>query len=425
MKSRVLLAVLVGISLVLAVINHARHSVNARLAQSLDMFDRLPKAERDRFLSNAMEFYQNHSKTARDERTRLRHLYHKIKNDPDSERLKETMEQYVDWVSRFSDPATMRMLQNWSIDARVEAIQKAIRDERQINAESPISTERLKDTLRDKLDPKLWYVSSQTLTDAFDHWLTQKYAEAKSGLNDEQKKLLNDLPVFEQFYRNLFGHAGMEPSASDALEIPEKLALLQLLQNLNASPPPQMPGGDFPQRGGIMRQFGARSPWYEFLEKINDAMEYKETKEHNETMEYREAAWLVPFDDSAGLVLLQMDRPARLDALQRMLALAVLKSQPAIVPGRFSRPGRELPMEILGVYLSMMTAKKREEYLKQDSRFTLNQLQGELWFNTMAYYSLFRPRPSGMGPPMEMPPSPRGNPPPPKEPVALAAGSDG
>ena len=415
MKRRVLLFVLVAISLILAVvILRSRRSVDMRWEQSLARLENLPKAERDRFHSNAMDFYQYNSRAARDERKRLRTLYHQIQNSPESDRLTATMKQYVDWVSRSGDPATMRELQSKSMIARVEDIHKIVQDERQSGSEMPDSLERLKESLRENLVPELQSVALQPLADAFDAWLTQKYAEAKAGLTEEQQK---HLPKFEKFYRDLFRQAGMETASANSLAIPEKLVMLQLIQNLslrsggNGGFPPRMGGGMRPGGGGFPR-FGGGPPFggggfrNDFLEKINDALTQQEPNP------------LDSLDESARQTLTRMDRLPRLEAMQRLLTLAVLERSPAIDTGLFfqavSRMDQQKWSEILGVYLSMMDAAKREDYLKQDSRFTLNRLQDELRFNALAWFSLFRTRPPenrppenrlpGMGPP---PPPPR------------------
>ena len=416
MKSRILLAILVGISLVLAVIIYAHQADHAKLEQSLIELENLPKTERDRFHSNTVEFYQHLSSAAHKERKRLRSLFYQIRNDPESENLTKTMEQYVDWVSRFSDPATMREIQSKSVDARVEAVHLAVLEEqRQINTmEPPITMERLKETIRESLPPELQTVDLKSLSDAFDNWLTQKYDDAKVSLAEDTKAVLteeqlkNHLSVLEAFYRNLFRQAGMETSSSsETLGIYEKLTMLQLIQNLS---PRQGSGGGagFPRFGGGSRMggFAIRSGggppfwggglWDDLLDQlVQDLLE--------------------KIDGSARQTLDGMNRPVRTDTLQRMLALALLEQYPIIDPGRFFqayfRTEQQEWIKILGVYLSLMSSQRREEFLKQDSRSTLNRLQGELWFNTSVYFGLFRPRMPDIRPP-DRPPG-IGQPPPP------------
>ena len=409
MKSGAILAALVGISLVLAAMIHTQQAVNGRLEQSLADIGNLPKAERDRFYSNAAEFYQHSSKAARKERERLRDLYHRIHNAPESERLTKTLEQYVDWVNRFSDPATMRVIQSKSIDARVEDIHQAIRLERINNAEPPITMERLKENLRESLSPELLTIVLPPISKSFDDWLTQKYGEAKTGLSEDQ---LHQLPILEKFYRDLFRHAGMEPSSAETPEIPEKLTMLQLIQNLS---PRQGGGGSVPARfpGGPRMGGGG----YFYVRPGGAPLFFGGGGLRDDFFEQFESILLDQLDASSQQSLTRLNRLQRTETLQRILALAVLEQHPTIDAGRFlqasSRTEQQEWIKILGVYLAMMEPPRREEFLTQDSRSTLNRLQGDLLSHAMAYFGLFRIRPPDNRPPgMGPPPSPRGNPPP-------------
>jgi hypothetical protein len=438
MKRRVLLAVLVGISLVLAVMIRSHRSVNAKQEQSLADLDRLSKAERDRFHSDAKDFYQHHSKAARNERKRLRSLYQQIQNDPENERLKKTLDQYVDWVSRFSDPATMRVIQTQPINARVDAVHNAVLEERQGNdSDQSFTLENLKASIRENLPPELQLVALSPLSDAFDIWLTEKYDEAKSSLNEEQ---LSGLPEFETFYRDLFRRAGIETFPINRLGIPEKLALLQLIQNLNN--PPRWGGGASFRSGGGVRSGGGGGGASrfggdffleggglrgEFLRSIDQAMESKEPN-----------SFLDSLHTDANEALEKLNRLARMEALQGLLALAVLERYPTMSVDalqffqmmtvdslRFflTSPRAEQDrikllgsdqnwIKLLGSYLSIMLQTRREEFLKLDSRYTTSRFQGELLGNAVSFFGLFRrPVPPNMGPP-PMPPRDNLSPPP-------------
>lgn len=418
MKNRILLAVTVGVSLVLAAVIYAHRSVNTRMAQSLSMLDDLPKPERDRFYSNALEFYQHNSKAAHNERKRLRSLYYQIQNAQDNKRLMNTMELYVDWVDRFSDQASMREIHSKSVDARVEAVHRAVQDEqRQIgNTESLVVTERLKDAIRESLTPQLRTVDLKLLSDAFDDWLTQKYDEAKDGLTEKHR---NDLQRLETFYRVLFQHAGLDVSSEGRLEIPEKLIMLQLIQNLSSR---QVTGGGtgggagFPPRFGGGPRMGGGNIFFR-----PGGVPFGGGVLRDDLFERLDRVLFDQIDESARQTPESMPRPTRNETLQRLLALAVLERYPSLDSGRFfqaiSRTDPQDWIEILGVCLSLMSSQRREEFLRQDSRSTLNRLQGELWLDAMAYFGMFRPpRPQdnrSPGPPSG-PPSGMGQPPPPR-----------
>ena len=404
MNDRILLAILVGLSLVLAVIVSSRQAVNVKRKQTLTMLENLPKAERDRFHSNAVEFYQNNSRAAREERKRLRDLYYRIQNDPASEHLKKTLQQYVDWVSR-SNPATMRVFQSQSDEARVEAIHQAVLEEqRQFNTTEPLITiERLKDMIRENLPTELQSLDFNLLSHVFDRWVSQKYDEAKSTLPYEK---LTQLSEIETFYRNLFRHAGMEISSTETLEIPEKLTMLQFIQNL--SPRQGGVGGGIPSRliGGA--RMGGGGYFYVRPGGGPPFGLFGSSGLRDDFFEQFESILLDKIDPSSRQSLARMNRQLRTETLQRILALAILEQHPAIDTGRFfqasSRMEQQEWVDILGIYLSLMSLEKREEFLTQDSRSTLNRLQGELLSHSMAYFGLFRirppdNRPPGMGPP--------------------------
>jgi hypothetical protein len=430
MKRRVLLVVLIGISLVLAVMIRSYRPVNAKQEQSLTDLDRLSKSELDRFYSDAKDFYQYHSKVARNERKRLRSLYQQIQNDPESERLKKTLDQYVDWVSRFSDPATMRVIQTQPINARVDAVRNAVLEERHGNdSDQPVTLENLKTSFRRNLPSDLQSAALSPLLDAFDIWLTEKYDETKSGLNEEQ---LVCLPEFETFYSDLFRRAGIDPSPTNRLGIPEKLAMLHLIQNLSS--PPRWGGGGASVRpgsgvrpgGGAFRYSGDFPPEIgglrgEFLRTIDEAMESKEPN-----------SFLGSLTLNARLVLENFNRPARMETLQGLLALAVLERYPSMsVDLRrlfMTNPRTDQDeIKLLGSYLSIMSRTRREEFLKLDSRYTTSRLQGELRSNVIPFFGLFRrPAPPNMG---SLPIPPRDNlsqnPDGPNRPQRLGSGQGG
>ena len=425
MKRRVLLMVLIGISLVLAVMIRFHQAANVKLEQSLAMakFDRLSKVELVRFQSDLEEFYQSYSKVARDEQKRLRRLYNQIQNDPENERLTKTMEQYVDWVNRFSDPPRMREIQTLPINERVVAVHNSVMEMRRGNvSEQPFTLEFLKETIRDNLPPELRSMALLPLFNAFDDWLTKKYDDVKSvamksTLNEQQ---INYLPEFEKefekFYRDLFLRAGIETSPTNNPGIPEKLAMIQLFQNLNGPPRgggvgvggfPRFVGGPRPGGGGGPFPFEGSGLRGEFLRTIDEALDRKVSND-----------FLDRLDPDTRRVLGKMDRPpARMEALQGLLALAVLERYPKaddLWRSFFQVNSREEQdwIKLLGNYLSMMTPTRREEFLKPDSRYTMPRLQRELMGNARTFFSLLstnRDRPFGIGPPLPMPPSARGD----------------
>lgn len=436
MKRRVLLVVLAGVSLVLAVTIRYHQAVSGNLKKSLTHIDDLPEKELVRFRANAENFYESHSKAVRDERKRLRALYYRIHNDPESERLTQTLALYVDWVNRFNDPAMMRAMQSWSIDERVDYVHKAVLEERNVPSgpEQP-TIEFMKANFRDALPPELWLIAHQQLADAFDVWLTTKYADAfdallslkyvdtRTGQKDDH---LKDRLKIEEFFRDLFRQAGMETLSGDKLGIPEKMAMLQLIQNLSN---PQRTGGGsgggpgvLPRSGGGSRpggrigdfnrlliggpQVGGGNPFRDEFFRTRD--EFFRTTE--EAFDRQEPSPLDSLDDVARQTLSGFRRPARTEALQGMLALALLERYPASVDARriiqavsTSRQEQEW-VEILGAYLSLMTPQKREEFLKLDSRFTTNRLQEELWFGAVPFYGLLRTNRDRQGPPPGTPP---------------------
>lgn len=422
MMRRVLFVVLVGISLVLAVTIHFHQAANAKLEQSLASLESLPKAELDRFRSDAKEFYQYNTKAARDERKRLRRLYNQIQIDPESEHLKKTMDQYVDWVVSFSDPPNIRVFQTRPINERVTFVHNSVMEMRRgTGSERPLSLEDLRSSIRETLPQELQSVVLSPLFDAFDGWLTKKYDDVKStskpAMNEEQ---LNCLSEFEEFYRDLFHRAGIETSPANHLGIPEKLAMIQLIQNLNS--PPRMGGGGL-RPGGWPRPGGGGPPVFrpggefmpesggtrgDFLRMIDDAIEHQESN-----------PFLGFFDTNKRLVLEKMDRPAaRMEALQGLLALAVLERYPKVVDSWrfFQANSREEQdwIKPLGSYLFMMSSSRREEFLKLEPRYTTPRLQSELRGNVSPFFGLIfvrsnrdRPAPPNPGPPSPMPPPPR------------------
>ncbi len=412
MKRRILLAILVCISLVLAVMIHLNGTVGQRRERFLALLETMPKTERERFNSNAMDFHQRGSKTAREERKRLRTLYYQIQNDPECDHLNKTMEQYVDWVNRVSDPAKMREIQSLAIDDRVEAVFKEVEAERQTANAELLSSERMRDDYREALPASLRDVSPAPIYEAFDEWLTQKYEEvkAKAGLNDDQWK---QIPLLEKFYRDMVRRLGIETSGDAGLNLPEKMAMIQLVRNLSGTTQRSGSGGGggFNRGFGGWRQFWAGGLREEFLGQTEEALRRHESN------------FPVKFDETARQTLESMNREERIESLQQLLALAVLERYPTmdqVDPVRFFqtlfRTDKER-IEILGAYLSMMSTTKRGEFLKLDSRFAANRLQGELAFHAIAFPALLRTnreRPFGMGgppgPPREGAPPPDAGP---------------
>ena len=435
MNCRVLLMlmVMVGISLVLATMIRYQQAINAKLEQSPDMkrLESLSKTELARFQSDAKEFYHN-SQAARNERTRLSHLYRKIQNDPERQRLEDTLEQYVDWVNNFSNPATMRDIQTRSINERVTAVHNSVMEMRRGNGpEQPLTLEFLKGTIRDNLPQELQSIDPMPLIDAFDDWLTKKYIAVKFPLNEDQLKCL---PEFESYYRDLFRRAGIETSPANNLGMPEKLAMIQLIQNFSELPRPgagagflRPGGGPRPGAGGIpFSRFGGDfSPEGdglrgEFLRVIDVAFDRKERNVFLDSLDQNANQALERLDRASSPD--RMDRSAtRMEVFQWLLALAVLERYPMVVDSwRFFQANSRAEQDwikLLGNYLSLMTPLRREEFLKLDSRYTTPRLQGELRGNVMSFFGLVLVRSN-----RERPPASMGTPPPPRDDLPPASG---
>ena len=415
MKRHVLFVSLVGISLVFAVVIRLHQAANAQLEQSLAMLENLPKSELDRFRSDAKDFYQHNSKAGRDEQKRLRRLYNQIQNDPENERLTKTMDQYVEWVNSFSDLAIVRDSQTRPLIDRVEIIQKAVQSERNNrDIEMPVTFDRLKASL----PPELRSIDLTPLFNAFDVWLTKKYDETKSDLkptlNEEQLKSLPDFEaLFEAFYRDLFHRAGIETSPVIHLGLPEKMAMIQLMQNLSGPQRGGGGGGPRPGSGGPRPGGGSGSFPFEvgglrgeFLRTIDEAIDRKEAN-----------PFLDSLDVSEKQVLERNDRSApRMEVLQGLLTLAVLERYPKAATAAdawrfFQATSREDQdwIRLLGNYLSMMSPTRREEFLKLEPRYT-TRLQGELRGNVMPFFGLLlrsnreRPAPPNLVPTTPMSP---------------------
>lgn len=376
MRNRVLLAVLIGVSLILAVVFRANGASDQKRRQSLAFFESMSKPERERFNSNAIDFYQHHSKTAKEERKRLRTLYNQIQNDPECERLTKIMEQYVDWINRVGNPSKMREIQGQSIEERVETIKTAIQEETQQNTVGEnITGERMRDRIREGLPSELRDFHFPEIFHEFDAWLTVKYAEEKSKLLTEQKltvEQLNRLPKFEKMYADMFHSMNNGTSSEEGLGFPEKLAMVQFVRLLDNAPR-NISGIGGGRRGGasslVLRE--------EFLDSLeNDKPNLLEQID----------------DPDKRQLLAGMSRTNRTEVLQRLLALAILDQYPMLSTNVFRSPASERfsqspllddqqTVEFLGDYLSVMTRARRDEILKMDPRFAGFRLHWELLGN--------------------------------------------
>lgn len=396
MKRRVLLAVLVGVSLILAATIRYHQAVSENLKKTQDVINDLPKAERNRFQSNTIEFYLYNSKA---ERKRLRALYYRISSDPESQRFTHTLEEYVDWINRFSDPAKMRELQSLSVGERADEIRKLVQNERQSSLSEPVTLERLKETIRESLAPELRTVSPLPIFTAFDIWLTQQYDKVKTSLTPVQSA---HVPKLEEFYCQLFRRTGMDSYSLETLSIPEKMAMIQLIQNLSF---PLRGGGrgndfnPFPYAGGPQRPSG---PPFAGGGPPIGATGFRDDffRTFDESFDQLYLNNLASLDNSTRQALAP-GRPARTVAMQSLLALAILERYPEVLEQypmsidlwRFLQttpPLEQEWIEILGAYLSMMTPTNREEFLKLDSTYTTNWLKRELWSNASSFYGLLR-----------------------------------
>ena len=388
MRNCVILAVLIFVSILLGLSLRINGASDQKRKQSLSLLEEMPKSERDRFDSNAFDFYRHNSKSAREERKRLRTLHNQIQNDPECEHLTKTMGHYVEWVNRMDNPAKMREIQGQSIEERVETIKKSVQEEG--TGGDLVSADRLRERIRENLSPELREFSFPALLREFDNWLTIKYAEEKAKLSQDQ---LAYFPKIEKLYESMFRSVTNEIASSGTPAFAEKLALIQLIQQLESSPRSGLggPGGGPWQRSVALRD--------EFLNSLeNDPLKLLEQIDAPEKRR----------------LLAEMPRPVRLQSLQRLLALAILDQYPMLPINTMPRSpnsGRsgssqliafddQQAVDILGTYLAAMPLQRRNEILKMDPRFSGMRLRWELLGNVAAINDLvfFYDRPGGRGP---------------------------
>ena len=391
MRNRAILAILIFASLLLGLSLRINGASDQKRKQSLSLLEKMPKSERDRFDSNAFDFYRHNSKPAREERKRLRTLYNQIQNDPECEHLTKTMGQYVEWVNRMDNPAKMREIQGRSIEERVETIKKSVQEESLEGTGGDLdSADRLRERIRENLPLELRDFSFPALLREFDNWLTAKYAEEKAKLSQDQ---LTYFPKIENLYESMFRSVTNETTSSGTPAFAEKLALIQLIQQLENSPRSGLggPGGGPWQRSAALRDEFLNSLEND-LQKLFDQIDAPEKQR----------------------ILAEMPRPARQQSLQRLLAFAILDQYPMLpinmIP-RSPNSGRssssqliafddQQAVDILGTYLAVMPLQRRNEILKMDPRFSGMRLRWELLGNAAAINDLvfFYDRPGGRGP---------------------------
>ena len=410
MKRRVLLAVLLCISFSLGIMIHVRDDVDKKMHEASASLESLPKEERNLFNSNAIDYYKHWSKSAREERKRLRTLHNQLQNDPECELLTKTMEQYVDWIKRIGNPAMMRMIQSRSIDDRVEEIRQAVQDERQDNSMEIFPIEQLREYIREGLPPELREFDFPAIYPEFDGWLTKKYDAEKARLSEEQTKLSADrlahLPMFEKLYVDMFRPCRADATSGEQMSVPEKLAMLQLLRNLNNfNNPPRFWGGGGGGGGRGGDRWLTAFSWLtiltlreEFFDEQKAAFAKGEPNLFNQLsdLEVRQK-------------LLQMSPSSRNDALQRFLTLAYLDHYPKFSfaifgfggPNRGGTSGQGfdemLSIDILGTYLSLVSATRCDEFLQMDPHYANIRLRGELRSNALVLIGLTRPSYDRMG----------------------------
>ena len=388
MRNRVILAVLIFASLLLGLSLRINGANDQKRKQSLSLLEEMPKPERDRFDSNAFDFYRHNSKPAREERKRLRTLYNQIQNDPECEHLTKTMGHYVEWVNRMDNPAKMREIQGQSIEERVETIKKSVQEENQDGTGSDlVSADRLRERIRENLPPEIREFSFPALLREFDNWLAVKYTEEKAKLSQDQ---LTYFPKIENLYESMFRSVTNETASSGTPAFAEKLALIQLIQQLENSPRGGSSGGPW-QRSAALRD--------EFLNSLeNDLPKLLEQVDTPEKQRF----------------LAEMPRSVRQQSLQRLLAIAVLDQYPMLpinMMPRSPNSGRsgssqliafddQQAIDILGTYLAVMPLQRRNEILKMDPRLSGMRLRWELLGNVSAINDLvfFYDRPGGRGP---------------------------
>ena len=389
MRNRVILAVLIFVSFLLGLSLRVNGASDQKRKQSLSLLEEMSKSERERFDSNAFDFYRHNSKPAREERKRLRTLYNQIQNDPECEHLTKTMGHYVEWVNRMDNPAKMREIQGQSIEERVETIKKSVQEESLEGTGSDlVSADRLRERIRENLPPELREFSFPALLREFDNWLTVKYAEEKAKLSQDQ---LTYFPKIEKLYESMFRSVTNETASSGTPAFAEKLALIQLIQQLENSPRGGLggPGGGLWQRSAALRD--------EFLNSLESDL--PKLLEQVDTPEKQQ-------------LLAEMPRPARQQCLQRFLALAILDQYPMLPLNMPRSPNSnrsnsqliafddQQAVDILGTYLAVMPLQRRNEILKTDPRFSGMILRWELLGNVAAINDLvfFYDRPGGRGP---------------------------
>ncbi|MCL2348290.1 MAG: hypothetical protein FWC50_08520 [Planctomycetaceae bacterium] len=310
MKRRVLLAILVGISLVLGVMLRIRSDVNQHKVEEIRRLSKMKEENRsefDAFETNRRAFYQYVSPTANEERTRMRNLHDQLQNAPDRKQLTDTMERYVTWLRTIEAPTQMRELQTYSDEKRIDLIEEMLKKQKtQQGEEETIFSEGLRERIKGELPEELKNVDPAPLYRAFDSWLTGKYDKFRKSLKPEQLQMTSRwLELFSQVFDP---YAEGMPSSPGILE---KIALLSLERKLGTSVS-DAPG---PGPGGRMQTFSQFL--FPFLMEMEQALDEKKPNFLDDLT-----------DENAKTFLKNATHQVRNETLSNLLALEILAHYP-------------------------------------------------------------------------------------------------
>ncbi|MCL2347601.1 MAG: hypothetical protein FWC50_04990 [Planctomycetaceae bacterium] len=321
MKRRILLAVLVGISLILGVMLRIRSDVNQRKAEEIRRLLKMKEENRsefDAFDANRRAFYQYASPTANEERIRMRNLHDQLQNAPDRKQLTDTMERYVAWLKTIEAPTQMRELQTYSDEKRIDLIEEMLKKQKtQQGEEETIFSEGLRERIKAELPEELRNVDPSPLYHAFDSWITERYNKFRESLKPEQQQMASRwLELFSQVfaaapYTEVPNAEGTTPNPG----MLEKIALLSFERKLGASVS-EMPGRPDPMGpGGRMQTV---SPFmFPFLMEVEQALDEKKT------------TFLDDFtDENVKTFLKNATRQIKYETLAKLLALGILAHYP-------------------------------------------------------------------------------------------------
>ncbi|MDR1492582.1 MAG: hypothetical protein LBT05_07665 [Planctomycetaceae bacterium] len=367
MKQHILLVILICFSLGLAGVLWYSSDVGTRRKKAADELEQWQRKNPNRYVAfkaNAANFYRRSSKTASEERRRLRTLHYQLQNDPDREHLTQTMERYVEWVQNIGNPTTMRELQEKPLAERVAAIQEMIRQENQndsVNERSMIDVA----SLQKMLPPELQDADVARLCRRFDEWLATKYNEAIAKLSEEQRSYL---PLFRAFYRDLFelqeenGLTLNVQKKETPPDIIEKMALISLLYRFSNEP-------------GIMDFLGT---WMmRFCEEEQDKLLNPEQN---------------ILEENVCRFLARSGRN-RQGQLQYLLLIGIIryytehytKIPPNHAETLLLRGNPQKLIQLYGAYLASLHPQRRDEILRATPEFAVNRIRGDLLSGTFFF----------------------------------------